>query len=487
MRRSEKMSINTKCQVFTPKKNAQDLLNAVGYNDNLFGKKVAENSCGDGSILAEIVERYIVDALKHNHTIDEIKVGLEQDVWGAEIDKSHITNCKIRLDGVAGSFGLSAVSWNIFEGDFLRENIVSRFDFVIGNPPYITYKELNLEDRIFVRESFETCSKGKFDYYYAFIEASLKSLKSTGKLAYLIPSNIFKNQFALDLRKYILPFLTDIYDYSNQKLFTGKLTASAIIVCDISRNSPSFEYHNLIKNKTSIIDKDSLNEKWMFQKSEEEVTAAQFFRFGDYFHAASSIATLSNEVYIIADFVDDGEYIQVNGKKIEKALLRNAVSPRSLNYEKKEYVIFPYYYSADGLQRYNEDEFCKKFPFAANYLRQFEKKLNERKSDKGINWFEYGRSQALMHLNQPKVLISTLVTGKVKVKMLGKDTIPTSGIYIVKKESQQKYALSKAVDILNSNLFLEYVKNIGVISNGNSFRISPKDINNFMFPENLLW
>ena len=51
------MSINTKCQVFTPKKNAQDLLNAVGYKDNLFGKKVAENSCGDGSILAEIVER----------------------------------------------------------------------------------------------------------------------------------------------------------------------------------------------------------------------------------------------------------------------------------------------------------------------------------------------------------------------------------------------------------------------------------------------
>lgn len=480
------MSINTKCQVFTPQKNAQELLNAVGYKDNLFGKKVAENSCGDGSILAEIVERYIVDAIKHKYTIDQIKVGLEQDIWGAEIDKSHIINCKIRLDEVAASFGLSDVSWNIFEGDFLRENIVRRFDFVIGNPPYITYKELNLEDRIFVRNSFETCSKGKFDYYYAFVEASIKSLKSTGKLAYLIPSNIFKNEFALDLRKYILPFLTDIYDYCNQKLFVGKLTASAIIVCDIGSSSLSFKYHNLIKNITSIINKGQLNEKWVFQKNEEAITATQLFRFGDYFHAASSIATLLNEVYIIADFVDDGEYIQVNGKKIEKALLRNAVSPRSLNYGKKEYVIFPYYYSADGLQRYSENEFYEKFPFAVIYLQQFEKKLSGRKSDKGISWFEYGRSQALMHLNQPKVLISTLITGNVKVNMLSKDTIPTSGIYIVKKESQQEYALSKAVDILNSSLFLEYVKNIGVISNGNSFRISSKDINDFMFPKNLL-
>ena len=98
------MSINTKCQVFTPPKNAQDLLNAVGYKENLYGKKVSENSCGDGSILAEIVERYIKDALKHQHKIDEIKVGLEQDIWGAEIDKSHIANCKIRLDEVAASF-----------------------------------------------------------------------------------------------------------------------------------------------------------------------------------------------------------------------------------------------------------------------------------------------------------------------------------------------------------------------------------------------
>ena len=83
------MSINTKCQVFTPQKNAQELLNAVGYKENLYGKKVSENSCGDGSILAEIVQRYIKDALKHQYTIDEIKLGLEQDIWGAEIDKSH--------------------------------------------------------------------------------------------------------------------------------------------------------------------------------------------------------------------------------------------------------------------------------------------------------------------------------------------------------------------------------------------------------------
>ena len=302
------MSVNTKCQVFTPRENVQELLDAIEYKNDLFGKKVAENSCGDGSVLAEIVDRYIIDGMKQNLPLDTIKMGLEEDIWGAEIDKTHIVNCKLKLNEVVSSYGISDVHWNVFEGDFLKKNIIGRFDFVIGNPPYITYKELDMENRAFIRDAFETCAKGKFDYCYAFIEASLKSLKDTGKLAYLIPSNIFKNQFALDLRNYILPYLTDIYDYSNKKLFTGKLTASAIIVCDRNNLSSSFVYHNISEDKINIIQKDSLKEKWMFIGIKLEAEYSETRRFGDYFHAASSIATLLNEVYIIDDFVGVSVY-----------------------------------------------------------------------------------------------------------------------------------------------------------------------------------
>jgi adenine-specific DNA-methyltransferase len=480
------MSVNTKCQVFTPNRNVLQLLDYVGYTQKLYGKKVAENSCGDGSVLVEIVKRYIDDGIKHKISISKIKRGLEEDIWGAEIDKIHIANCKSRLDTISSEYGLTNVNWNIFEGDFLKQKITNRFDFVIGNPPYITYKELDVSDRKYARENFESCITGKFDYYYAFIEASIKSLKSKGKLAYLIPSNIFKNQFALNLRNYILPYLTDIYDYKNQKLFVGKLTASAIIICDMNNHDLSITYHNLSENKNFIIEKEVLKEKWVFEKKANKSRLPGYIRFGDYFHAASSIATLLNEVYIISDFIEDDNYVTVKEQKIEKELLREAVSPRALNYGKNEYIIFPYYYSEKGLQKYTDSEFRTKFPCAVKYLLQFEKKLSERNNDKGISWFEYGRSQALLHLNQDKLLISTLITGIVKVAFLNKDVIPTSGLYIVPKDNQLTYTLSIATDILRSNLFLEYAKNIGVISNGNSFRISPKDINNFTFPIDLI-
>ncbi len=480
------MSVNTKCQVFTPNKNILQLLDYVGYTNDLYGKKVAENSCGDGSVLAEITKRYIVDSLKNNISLKKIKKGLEEDIWGAEIDNLHIVNCKNKLDIVAKEYGLNDINWNIFEGDFLKQNIAKRFDFVIGNPPYITYKELDINDRKYVHDNFESCITGKFDYCYAFIEASIKSLKRSGKLAYLIPSNIFKNQFALNLRNYILPHLTNIYDYKNQKLFAGKLTASAIIVCDMSNNDLSIIYHDLSENKSFIIEKEALKGKWVFGEHAKQSDNKDIIRFGELFHAASGIATLLNEVYIVSDFKEDDDYITVKEHKIEKEVLREAVSPRALNYGKKEYIIFPYYYSEKGLQKYSDEEFRTKFPWTVKYMLQFEKKLSKRNSDGGSRWFEYGRSQALSHLNQDKLLISTLITGSVKVTLLNKDIIPTSGLYIVLKNGQQMYSLSTAMCILRSNLFLEYAKNIGVISNGNSIRISPKDINNFTFPIDLL-
>lgn len=479
------MPVYAKCQVFTPYDNVNKLLNVVGYKNNLYGKKVAENSCGDGNILTEIVKRYIINCLIQGMSTEDIRIGLQNDIWAAEIDKIHIENCKNRLNCLAETYNIYDVCWNILEGDVLKENIVDEFDFVIGNPPYITYKELGKSDRKFIKNTYETCSIGKFDYCYAFIEASLKSLKTTGKLAYLIPSNIFKNRFAQNLREFILPYLTDIYDYTNQKIFSGKLTASAIIVCDKSKDNALINYHNL-SDKTEIhLKKIKLNDKWMFNGNESPAKE-NLVRFGDYFHAASSIATLLNKVYIIDEYTECGNYIVFNGYRLEKGLLRKAVSPRSINYKKKEMVIFPYYYTEDGLRRYTSEQFENQYPLATIYLKHYKSELSARNSDKGINWFEYGRSQALAHLNQSKLLISTLITGNAKVYMLDKDTIPTSGLYIIPQENQQEYSLCKAKEVLESELFFSYVKSIGVISNGNSYRISPKDINNFYLPKNML-
>lgn len=475
----ENMSINKKCQVFTPVEYVQKLLEYAGYQNNLYNLKVAENSCGDGNVLAEIVIRYINDCINNGLEKGEIKLGLERDIYAAEIDQEHIDNCTNKLDAIVNEYDIQDVNWNIYHGDFLKLNIQDEFDFVIGNPPYITYKEISLENRTFLRQNYETCYHGKFDYCYAFIEASIKSLRNNGRLAYLIPSNIFKNQFAKSLREYFVNDLTDINDFTSLKLFKNKQTASSIMVYKSNSGHTHLNYHDIINEASKLILKNSLDNKWQFEKIHNENT----MKFGELFHAASCIATLLNSVYLIQDYSDSDGYLEVENGKIEKEILRKAISPRSKRYNKEEYIIFPYDYQNGNLVRFTEAQFSERFSMTEQYMLTSLEKLNKRDSDNGITWFEYGRSQALAHLNQTKLLLSTLVTNQVNVYKLEITDIPTSGIYIVNKNDSD---LEIAKRILESPEFYSYAKSIGVISNSNSYRIAPKDINNFLVPKKYL-
>ena len=81
-------------------------------------------------------------------------------------------------------------------------------------------------------------------------------------------------------------------------------------------------------------------------------------------------------------------------------------------------------------------------------------------------------------MNREKLLLSIVVTKKVKIYELDKDTIPYSGIYIIPKKDK---TLKEAKEILESKEFFEYVKNVGINASGESIRITSSDINNYMF------
>lgn len=102
----------------------------------------------------------------------------------------------------------------------------------------------------------------------------------------------------------------------------------------------------------------------------------------------------------------------------------------------------------------------------------------KRKADNSANWYEYGRSQALSHINQDKLLISTLVSRKVRVNRLNANVVPYSGIVIT---ASKNLDLDIAIRILESSSFFNYVQKIGIKSNGESVRISPIDIANYTF------
>ena len=266
----------------------------------------------------------------------------------------------------------------------------------------------------------------------------------------------------------MLPYITQIIDYSFEKVFKKVLTSPAITVFD-KNITPNIIYKlKLYDNQTEVnITKDELKDKWYFFKNESKGKK----RFGDYFKVSNSIATLCNKVYIIDDST-------VENYKIEPLTLRDAISPKSQKYSKKEYIIFPYKYIDNGLQKYDEEDYKRLFPNTYHYLLENKEKLEKTNKDTSAKWFEFGRSQALTHLNQQKLLISTIATNRIVVYDLDKDQIPYSGLYIV---PTRELGLDVAKDILNKKSTMRYLKASGIVLNGSSIRISTKDIENLKF------
>lgn len=215
-------TIKEKCQKFTPAEMVETMLDLCEYKDNIIGKKVLENSFGSGNILKAIVKRYIEDGFTQNLTSEVIANCLAEDIYGIEYDDQLYRKCLHELNVMVAEYNLPKVKWSLYNKDALSIQWNKKFDYVIGNPPYIMYKDIDADSKKRLKTTYKTCEKGKFDYCYAFIESGINSLNETGKLVQLIPNNIYKNVFAKKLRDMLKEHITVILDYPTKKIIVLK-------------------------------------------------------------------------------------------------------------------------------------------------------------------------------------------------------------------------------------------------------------------------
>ncbi|MBQ8190091.1 MAG: SAM-dependent methyltransferase [Lachnospiraceae bacterium] len=443
------------CQIPTPIEYAKTMLDYAGYQSRLYGKSVLENSCGEGNILCEITRRYIEDAIASGYSKTAIVDGLERDIEAYEIDKKKVDICINNLNGILKKYDMDGVRWNIHDSDYLKSGN-KKYCYIIGNPPYITYHDMEECQRKFLNGKYASCKKGRFDYCYAFMEKSLNSLDREGVLVYLVPYSIIKNKFGSELRKMILPYVSEIYDYSGIKIFSEATTSSIIMICKNRVNGDDIQYLSVKESVKQKYNRNALNDKWSFEDADEKERC-----FRDYFEVCNSVATLLNEAFLLEDYEESEHYILSKGCKIEKEVTYPAISMKSINKSKKNenkklLIIFPYSYKNGRVRHFNAEEFQRKFPGASMYLKNYRDKLDERKKEPNAEWFEYGRSQALNRVFGRKIVMPMVITNSVNTYYGGRKAIPYAG-YFIKCRRGSDLRLEDAKRILESKEFFDYV------------------------------
>jgi adenine-specific DNA-methyltransferase len=114
----------------------------------------------------------------------------------------------------------------IRRGDFLT-NPIELFDFIIGNPPYVSIYNFSESEKREFRASYET-ARGRFDLYLLFFERALKSLKPDGRMVFITPEKFLYVETAAPLRRLLSRVQVEQIELVDERCFDGRVTYPTI-------------------------------------------------------------------------------------------------------------------------------------------------------------------------------------------------------------------------------------------------------------------
>lgn len=362
-------------QFFTPLEIVDEMINLVG---DITGKKICDNSCGNGNFLIKIVEK-----LRMIHIDDSSFLESLNNVYGFDIDVDVIDEATIRLNEFIYPLEFK---WNIYNLDFLTnyKNYNEYFDIVIGNPPYIVSENMNASHRD-ILSNMDFSSKGMKDLYIAFFEMSIATLKVDGIGCLLTPNTYAKTKSGESLRNWFSVNNTlELFDNRKESIDFGDASTYTAISLFNKTKRTSMTYKDEITSL--VVDlSEFINKPWYFGTSYSN-------KINDYIEVKVGIQTGANNIFIHKDNSDsDSDYIYINEFKIEKAITKRIIKASKFHNKNNEIVIFPYIKVDNRYDLMDETYLIETFPYAYEFL--LSKKDELLKRDKMRNWYSFTREQ----------------------------------------------------------------------------------------------
>jgi adenine-specific DNA-methyltransferase len=473
--------------------------------------RLADISCGCAGFLITTAR------ILRERTGRKYREIINENLWGLDIADYSITRSKIILSLLSLEAGdRTDLSFNLSVGNALDfswadDKIIEQnggFDVIVGNPPYVTSRNIDSES-LKLLTNWEVTSTGHPDLYIPFFQIGLTMLKPGGILGYITVNTFFKSINGRALRDYFSQhgFPLDIIDFRGEQVFRKKNTYTCIcFIKNVAGGAVRYQYTaSKVLNRYSEKDYsstayDQLDHElgWHLGKQKVLTTVQKIERFKKKifptFSFSTGIATLKNSVYKFKPLRSERDIYILNDKsveyRIEKAICRPIINPNKVTTEEDlpsliEQIIFPYRWDTQEKKYVLLDErvFRREYPLAYAYLwvkRPILKKRDKGKAEQYYeNWFAYGRNQGL-HLEGIKLFIPHITKDPKFVISRNRKLLFCNGSAILSDNERSLLILKR---ILESRIFWFYVLKTSKPYSSDFFSLSKNYIKRFSIPE----
>ncbi|MCR8859154.1 MULTISPECIES: SAM-dependent methyltransferase [Bacillus] len=234
-------------------------------------EEILEPSCGDGNFLVAAAQQLL--------NLNTNPQDISRQLYAHELIVEEADKAKDRLS----QLNISDVDSIIQAGDFFTNISVpninnKKFDVVIGNPPFIRYQDFPEEHRDIAFQIMNSLGYNPnrlTNIWVTFLVISSHLLKSDGKLAMVIPAELFQVGYAAETRKFLSEYFEKITIITFKKLvFEGIQQEVVLLMCERKANDPGIRTIELTDvpalmeiepgdlNDLEIKPIDHDNEKW---------------------------------------------------------------------------------------------------------------------------------------------------------------------------------------------------------------------------------
>ncbi len=407
---------------------------------------------------------------------------------------------------------------------FVSAEIEEKYDLIIGNPPYIRWKNLEneLKNELSTNHLWNKYFNSLCDYSYLFILKSIELLEENGQLIFITPEYWLNTMHSKSLRNYMLRngYFSEIYHFNETPIFE-KATVSTIIFKFIKTKSDKNKNINIVKyyanrkltaqiieniknkipdEKTEVFqakqfkendrwlltDDDTIKEFQIFEnKCKKQIPKQTLSLFEDKntteYHTIGKICEIGNGMVSGLD-----KAFQLNGQILNEKEKENSI--KVIKARSLEPFVFNEITNYIFANKVLDEKLLKTdFPNYFQKLQDFKPQLEKRyQYNKKIDYWKwvFMRNFNLFNTDKPRIFVpcKERISNKnhFRFTYVENGIFPTQDVTALFKKKNVKESLYYILALLNNHRIFNWLKYNGVVK-GNIVEFSEKPIASIPF------